>query len=95
VSGANSGANYFREQYRFGLLCCIVIFAAEKVAIGVERDRGLRVPSPGSYHMHRHAALEQERKVGVPQTVERDGLMLTALLPNAYSFFALTADARI
>jgi quercetin dioxygenase-like cupin family protein len=43
------------------------------VAIGVERDRGLRVPCPGSYHMHRHAALEQERKVGVPQTVERDG----------------------
>jgi hypothetical protein len=39
MSGANSGANYqYPEQYLFGFLGCVVVFAAEKMAVSVKRD---------------------------------------------------------
>jgi hypothetical protein len=40
MSGANSGCqlSQYPEQYLFGLLGCVVVFAAEKMAGSVKRD---------------------------------------------------------
>jgi hypothetical protein len=73
--GANSGANYsVALQHFLGLVGGSSVFVAEKMRIGVQRNRGLRVACPCGDDMHRKPAPQQVRDVGMTQAVERDRL---------------------